>query len=1525
MLNLADCSEGKSGTITGGNACEAGAEGKSGNTYGGGIYLEFGTFNMFGGNISNNHANSFGGGIMIYGEQNNITNMSMYGGTISQNSSGLGGGIYKRYGKLALHGGQIIGNTARSQGGGVYSFSYFTMDGGEISNNTVTYAGDKPSEFGAGGLSLSGSNNIISGGLIQGNKSANCPGGGIRVSRELIITGGKIIDNQAADAAGIYLKRISGSSTPPKLYLKGGEITGNIATAAGSGAGISADASDSNIHIYVSGAPKVSGNTKNNQPSNVYLPNDRVVEIEPGQSLADGAEIGITTQTAPTDDSAVQITGTTGFSADDAQYFFADDSQYHVQWNETGGYLELALKASQGGTEHTHDSLTFTELPALSGTLTEGSYYLTGDITLSDTVTISGTVNICLNGHKITGPSGGKPAFTVPSGATLNIYNAEGDGFAGLSGSGGIQVAGGGTLKLHKKDGTTLESYTPAAGSSGGTVTFSADGTVTTPGGGEDPTPGGPHATRHPALAHAKVINLGNFGTVTQENAPSDYSGVLPQELTAYRFLNQGQYYLENDFKMPYALIALGNTTFCLNGSNLGADNDTWIYEMQHVFWVPEQAALNVLDCQRDLHIVWLYGGRVFLKGGAQVNISGKLPDYITTIKMDDNTDGEVKVEYVNGDPVMTLPSGATLTQKVPGNPDQIITNRNGVLEVTGSVPDGKTTKITPPGTGDASINLKLPEPASTGGTSNIVLETPAGSTVQTGENGPEIKLEQPGEVASDGTVSSPKVTVTAADPAAHDEVTTTVTAPAGRNVQVDAAGQAQAPEGSTVTADDIVVKIEEIGGSGSGGTATVSPSGEIALPAGSEATASISQSDNASIVVAWPKDTGTTGTLRITDSGITPPPGSSVSAKTKEGVEIVIALPNPGGSGQPEVKFGDSGSLILPPGTGLTVQPKESVTIVIALPNPGDGGQPEIKFGGGGSLILPPGTKVTKDDKEETVTEGNNILDPESGDLNGPVNPNTPTGTPVEVTPDTPISTPDAKIEMNDQGDITVTPADPQKPPVVIKPQPQNPGDPPAQSPVVDDNGKVFLDEPFKLETEDGPDITAEKGGSVDPDGNVTGKTVTVEQKKPDGTPEHKTTLTAPEGDAIKVGPDGGAQVPVGTEVKQDDVTVKIDKVPDPTKPVPVKPDGGIDLPSGSKITITPEDPQQPYQKYTVTIPEQGGEVKPNPDKTITLPPGAKVVEQDGKETIISSGGGTIAPSTGEITGATPSGGGNSGGGSSGSGGSGGGSVSYIITASASIGGEISPDKQVTVSRGASQTFIIKPAEGYVISNVLVDGKGVGQVTRYTFSNVQSKHTIQALFVAEGMSGRGHQGNCPKDKTCPIWPYTDSIPTAWYHDGVHYCIETDLMIGTAPTLWEPDIPLTRAMMAQALYNKAGRPAVSGDGMFDDVDQGWYWSAITWGCRNNALYGYGDGNFGPQDPITREQLAALLWRYAGRPQTDVQSNFSDAAEVSDYAKQALCWASQHGIIAGYPDGAFRPRANATRAEAAQMIMRYFNL
>lgn len=1455
------------------------------------------------------------------------------GGNLSYTgeASAINGAGICNQGTFNMYGGTIAGNTSSSteegvspeysKGGGVYSSNTFNMYGGKISYNTGSTGG---------GIYNADSGNLtINAGSISFNSCSNGTGGGIYSVGLLTLNGGSISENLSKQGSGIYV--VNNAKAPL-------QFSGNVAIAGNYGSDYSAN----NVYFEVG----TNGSLRGAQVTG---------QLDPD------ARIGLSIE-KPTDTVLVTSADARYFSA---RNFFLDDEDCHIEVLDSTGLVSKT--GNLPFHEHYDMDLTaFMAISTISQSLSNGSYYLTGDITLSSPITISGTVDLCLNGHKITGPADGKPAFQVPSGAVLNIYNDEGaDGFAGLSGSGGMEVAGGGTLNLIAKDAAPV-TYTPAGGS-GVKVTVDQTGTVTgTPvEGGGDPTPDGTHAQRHPKLAGATEINAGNFNTVTQENKPDGYTGALPAVTTAYRFLNPGQYYLEGNFTMPYALIALGNTDFCLNGSNLGADNDTWIYEMQHVFWVPEKAALNVLDCQRNLHIVWLYGGRVFLKKGAQVNISGNLPDYITTIEMAEDADGEVRIEYdVNKEPFMTLPSGATLTQKVPVKPGQTITqtitNRGGVLEMTTSETGTPTTKITPPST-EASINLKLPEPVSGEEAPNIVLEAPAGSTVQTGD-GPEIKLEQPGEVAADGTVSSRSVTVPTADPVTGEKVQTTVTAPAGKTVQVTPDGESQAPAGSTVqtadgpkiqleqpgevaaggtvssrsvtvktvdpetkedvtiviaapadktvqvtpdgetqapagstvTVDDVAVKVEKIGGGGADSTVTVHPGGSVDLPAGSEAAVSSPKKDSVTIVIALPGEGGT-GTLGMTGGGITPPRGSTVTTKTKKG----------------------------------------DVTIVIALPWPEGGEAPEINFGDGGSLILPPGTTVTKDGKTETVTEDKNVLDPDTGELTDkepenpdkpdkpgkPVNPNKPAGETEEITPDKPVIKPDVKVEMDDDGKITVTPTDPQKPPVVIKPQPPDqPGDTP---PVVDEEGKVFIDTPFKVETEGGPDITAEKGGSVDPDGNVTSETVTVEQKKPDGTTE-STTLTAPENDAVKVGPNGEAQVPVGTEVKQDDVAVTIDKVPDPTKPVPVKPDGSIDLPGGSQITVTPEQPQQP--EYIVTIPDKGGEVKLDQDRpVITLPPGAKVVDPiSGKVTTISGSGGTINLSTGEITGAVPTGGGSDrpSGGSSGGGSS---PASYVITASASVGGEIFPDQRVTVRGGADQTFTITPAEGYAISDVLVDDESVGPVTSYTFRNVRSAHTIQALFAAEGTSGHGHPGGCPKDETCPIWPYTDSIPTDWYHDGVHYCIENGLMIGTAPVLWEPDIPLSRAMMAQVLYNRAGQPAVSGAGVFEDVDQCGYWPAITWGGRTGVLQGYGDGSYGPYDAITREQLATLLWRYAGQPAADGQLHFSDAAEVSDYAKQALNWASRQGVITGYPDGTFRPRDNASRAEAAQMIMRYFNL
>ena len=153
-------------------------------------------------------------------------------------------------------------------------------------------------------------------------------------------------------------------------------------------------------------------------------------------------------------------------------------------------------------------------------------------------------------------------------------------------------------------------------------------------------------------------------------------------------------------------------------------------------------------------------------------------------------------------------------------------------------------------------------------------------------------------------------------------------------------------------------------------------------------------------------------------------------------------------------------------------------------------------------------------------------------------------------------------------------------------------------------------------------------------------------------------------------------------------------------------------------------------------------------------------------------------------------------------------------------------------------------------------------------------------------------------------------------------------MVGTSTSpvlLFEPDIPLTRAMAVQVLYNWAGCPRTDGENPFRDVaPSAWYDRAITWAAKEKVVFGYGDGRFGPEDPVTREQLAAMLWRNAKQPASQHGLAFSDSDRISGYAISALRWSTEKEIVYGYPNGLLIPQGNATRAEAAQMFYRYFN-
>ncbi len=182
----------------------------------------------------------------------------------------------------------------------------------------------------------------------------------------------------------------------------------------------------------------------------------------------------------------------------------------------------------------------------------------------------------------------------------------------------------------------------------------------------------------------------------------------------------------------------------------------------------------------------------------------------------------------------------------------------------------------------------------------------------------------------------------------------------------------------------------------------------------------------------------------------------------------------------------------------------------------------------------------------------------------------------------------------------------------------------------------------------------------------------------------------------------------------------------------------------------------------------------------------------------------------------------------------------------------------------------------------------------------------------------------CPRDAACPIWPYADAGTHAWYHDGVHFCIENHLMVGYGDDIFAPYDTLSRAMLAQILYNKKGRPTAPEAAPFDDVPEDlWYAPAAAWAAENAVVEGYGNGKFGPTDPVTREQLATMLWRYAGRPGSgETLARFPDGGEISPWAVEALRWAVEQGIVVGKDAGVLDPAATASRAEAAAMVQRF---
>jgi hypothetical protein len=210
-----------------------------------------------------------------------------------------------------------------------------------------------------------------------------------------------------------------------------------------------------------------------------------------------------------------------------------------------------------------------------------------------------------------------------------------------------------------------------------------------------------------------------------------------------------------------------------------------------------------------------------------------------------------------------------------------------------------------------------------------------------------------------------------------------------------------------------------------------------------------------------------------------------------------------------------------------------------------------------------------------------------------------------------------------------------------------------------------------------------------------------------------------------------------------------------------------------------------------------------------------------------------------------------------------------------------------------------------------------------YSFIQPTGRVIITVTYVKNACGGTAADN-------CPSAQFTDLDTTQWYHLYTDYVIEKGLMDGTGDAIFSPNGTLTRAQVVTVLWRLEGTPLTDGATAFDDVDIAqWYGDAIRWAAGEKIVEGYSDTRFGPNDPITREQLAAILWRYAQYKGYDVSggqdvdlSVFDDADAISAYAYPAFQWAYGAGIIEGDSAKTLNPTGDASRCAFAAMITRF---
>ena len=251
--------------------------------------------------------------------------------------------------------------------------------------------------------------------------------------------------------------------------------------------------------------------------------------------------------------------------------------------------------------------------------------------------------------------------------------------------------------------------------------------------------------------------------------------------------------------------------------------------------------------------------------------------------------------------------------------------------------------------------------------------------------------------------------------------------------------------------------------------------------------------------------------------------------------------------------------------------------------------------------------------------------------------------------------------------------------------------------------------------------------------------------------------------------------------------------------------------------------------------------------------------------------------------------------------------------------GVQVSPKNAVP---GTLVTVTPQPTPGYELATLTVLDQYGNEVDvnplgngNYSFKMPRSRVKVEATFY------------CTGSELCPTHHLADVLVKAWYHDAVDYVVEHGIMTGTSATTFEPNTTLSRAMVAQILYNLEGQPTVTGESTFTDSNTHWAAKAIAWAQKTGVVSGYGNNTFRPNQAVTREELAQMLYNYAEYKQYDLTASgdliaFPDGNNVQGWAKTAMSWANGNQLINGFEDDTLRPGGDSTRAQAASILMNF---